>query len=648
MIWSGETLRVDGVTVMAHGDMKVASRTAHRPSQSVPLSEIALTGVYEISKILTSANRLEAALASVVNVLSSFMQMRHGVIALLEDDDTPEITVDAGWSEDSAGRYRDRMPKKAIDQIVATAMPLVVQNIAGHPLFDPAYVAALKTEDNSTISFIGVPIRAATTVVGTLTIDRVWDGRLDFRFDSDVRFLTMVANLIGQTVVLHRFIARDRNRLIAESHRLQKELSEFKPLAAKGRGRISGLIGDSATIRSLLDNIAIIAKSRSSVLLRGELGTGKELFARAIHEQSPRANGPFIKVNCAALPESVLESELFGHEKGAFTGAANTRKGRFELADRGTLFLDEIGETSSAFQAKLLRVLQDGEFERVGGTRTIKVDVRLVTATNKDLEEAVRRNEFRADLYYRINVVPLNLPPLRERKGDIPLLANEFLKRFNSENGRQLTFAPGAMEVLLKCYFPGNVRELENCVRRTATLARGASIALDDFACRNDQCLSAVLWKGSQRGAVREASGRRTAATGRTAADGAAVSERRCSPCQCGHRSDERLRPVVRRLCVRDRPAYLRARALDRGDGTLRLGAGQGRAHARADIAPGGLCAQEAWRRDQALLIARTICFRLPAHILKAHLLSDLRHVVGGPTVMPLPVAANSRLKSGR
>ena len=320
----------------------------------------------------------------------------------------------------------------------------------------------------------------------------------------------MVANLIGQTVMLHRFIARDRNRLIAESHRLQKELSEFKPPAAKGRGRISGVIGDSATIRSLLDNIAIIAKSRSSVLLRGESGTGKELFARAIHEQSPRANGPFIKVNCAALPESVLESELFGHEKGAFTGAANTRKGRFELADRGTLFLDEIGETSAAFQAKLLRVLQEGEFERVGGNRTIKVDVRLVTATNKNLEEAVRRNEFRADLYYRINVVPLNLPPLRERKSDIPLLANEFLKRFNSENGRQLTFAPGAMEVLLKCYFPGNVRELENCVRRTATLARGASIALDDFACRNDQCLSSVLWKGSKEAqSVRPAAGAR-------------------------------------------------------------------------------------------------------------------------------------------
>jgi Nif-specific regulatory protein len=483
---------------MAHSDTKFAPGNSSRLPQQVPLSEIALTGVYEISKILTSANRLEAALASVVNVLSSFMQMRHGVIALLEDDDTPEIIVDAGWSEDVAKRDRGRMPEKAIDQIVATAVPLVVQNIAVHPLFDPAYIAALKTDDSSIMSFIGVPIRTATTVVGTLTIDRIWDGHSDFRFDADVRFLTMVANLIAQTVELHRFIARDRNRLIAESHRLQKELSDIKPPTTKGRRPIGGIIGDSAAIRSVLDSIAIIAKSHSAVLLRGESGTGKELFARVIHEMSACASGPFIKVNCAALPESVLESELFGHEKGSFTGALGMRKGRFELADHGTLFLDEIGDISPSFQAKLLRVLQEGEFERVGGNHTIKVDVRLVTATNKNLEEAVSKGEFRADLYYRINVVPLNLPPLRDRKSDIPLLAKEFLKRFNSENGRDLVFAPGAIDAMLNCYFPGNVRELENCVRRTATLARGQSITGENFACLNDQCLSSVLWKGSK------------------------------------------------------------------------------------------------------------------------------------------------------
>ena len=192
----------------------------------------------------------------------------------------------------------------------------------------------------------------------------------------------------------------------------------------------------------------------------------------------------------------MLKFELFGHEKGSFTGAVNQRKGRFELADKGTLFLDEIGEISPAFQAKLLRVLQEGEFERVGGTRTLKIDVRFVFATNKNLEEAVTRGEFRSDLYYRINVVSIQLPPLRERADDINLLAREFLHRFNDEHGTHMSLTASAQRVLESCYFPGNVRELENCVRRTATLARDSVIVADDFACRNDTCLSATLWKG--------------------------------------------------------------------------------------------------------------------------------------------------------
>jgi Nif-specific regulatory protein len=464
----------------------------------VPFSEIALTGVYEISKILASPNRLETTLSNVMGLLWSFMQMRHGIISLLADDGVPDIVVGAGWSEGSDARYRARLPELAVGQIIATGVPLVAQNIAGHPLFSEADVAAMQGgDDTSTVSFIGVPIRIGAKVVGTLTIDRIWDGKAVFRFDVDVRFLTMVANLIGQTVQLHRVVARDRDRLIAETHRLQKQLSEFKvPADSDKRVKVRGIVGDSPAIRSVLRKIEIVAKSHSPVLLRGESGTGKELFARAIHEMSPRADGPFVKVNCAALPESVLESELFGHEKGAFTGALNARKGRFELADKGTFFLDEIGEISPAFQAKLLRVLQESEFERVGGTKTIKVDVRIVTATNRNLEEAVARNDFRADLYYRISVVPLLLPPLRERKSDIPLLAQAFLERFNADNGRELTFASGALDVMANCYFPGNVRELENCVHRTATLAHGPVITRDDFACRLDQCLSSVLWKG--------------------------------------------------------------------------------------------------------------------------------------------------------
>jgi Nif-specific regulatory protein len=228
-------------------------------------------------------------------------------------------------------------------------MPLVVQNIATHPLFDPADVATLSSDDGATVSFIGGPIRADGKVVGALTIDRIWDGQSMFRFDSDVRFLAMLANLVGQTIKLHRVIARDRERLMAESHRLQKELSEYKPAIESAPA--GGILGDSQAISSLLEKIAIVAKSHAPVHLRGESGTGKELFARAIHDLSPCAKGPFIKINCAVLPESVLKSELLGHEKGAFTGAINARKGRFELADKGTLFLDEIGEISPAFQA---------------------------------------------------------------------------------------------------------------------------------------------------------------------------------------------------------------------------------------------------------------------------------------------------------
>jgi Nif-specific regulatory protein len=490
-------VRDDGETAMVHAEASVVEDLKARSNAPpIPLSEIALTGIYEISKILNAPNRLESTLSNVLNVLSSFLQMRHGVISLLADDDVPDITVGVGWNEGTDQRYRARLPATAIGQIVATAVPLVVESVAAHPLF-ATDAAALGAAEDVRVSFIGVPIRIGTKVVGTLTIDRVWDGQSVFRLDADVRFLTMVANLIGQTVQLYRVVSRDRDRLMAESHRLQKELSELKPARERKRVLINGIIGDSPALRSLLDKITIVAKSNSTVLLRGESGTGKELIAKAIHELSPRAKGTFIKINCAALPESVLESELFGHEKGAFTGAINARKGRFELADKGTLFLDEIGEISPSFQAKLLRVLQEQEFERVGGNHTIKVDVRVVTATNKNLEEAVARNEFRADLYYRISVVPMLMPPLRDRRSDIPPLAGEFLKRFNEENGRTLSLDPSALEVLMGCGFPGNVRELENCIQRTATLAQGRSIVMDDFACRRNECLSAVLWKGN-------------------------------------------------------------------------------------------------------------------------------------------------------
>jgi Nif-specific regulatory protein len=480
---------------MARGTITVERGPSDPSVPVVPLSEIALTGIYEISKILSTPARLETTLANVVNLLSSFMQMQHGTISLLADDGIPDITVGVGWNEGTDERYRARLPAKAVGQIVASAIPVVAEDVSSHAAFSAADAETLGAVPETKISFIGVPIRIAAKVIGTLTIDRVWDGH--YRLDSDLRFLSMVANLIGQTVQLHRAVSHDRDRLISESHRLQKALSDVKPERERKRPGVEGVIGDSAAIRSLLSKVEVVARSNSPVLLRGESGTGKELIAKAIHDLSSRSKGPFIKINCAALPETVLESELFGHEKGAFTGAINSRKGRFELADKGTLFLDEIGEISASFQAKLLRVLQEQEFERVGGTVTIKVNVRIVAATNKDLEEAVARNTFRADLYYRISVVPLLLPPLRDRPGDIPPLAAEFLKRFTKENERRLAFDAGAIDVMKACRFPGNVRELENCVQRTATLADGPEIVANDFACSHNECLSSMLWKTS-------------------------------------------------------------------------------------------------------------------------------------------------------
>jgi len=232
-------------------------------------------------------------------------------------------------------------------------------------------------------------------------------------------------------------------------------------------------------MRRIFEQIRMVAKWNTTVLIRGETGTGKELIANAIHYNSPRARGPYVRLNCASLPESLLESEIFGHEKGAFTGAAGVRKGRFELADGGTLFLDEIGEISPAFQAKLLRVLQEGEFERVGGGRSLKVDVRVIAATHRNLEAAVDAGDFREDLYYRLNVMPITLPALRERPEDIPELARHLAARLGKLQGRPLTVTDGAVRKLTQYGWPGNVRELENCLERAAVMSPAGTIDAD-------------------------------------------------------------------------------------------------------------------------------------------------------------------------
>ena len=338
-----------------------------------------------------------------------------------------------------------------------------------------------------------MPIKAGRETLGVLSFDRE-NMQEETNFGSDVRFLTMVANLIGQTVRLHQKVAEDRANLLHEKQRLQTELSS--------KYSIENVIGQSKVMQNVFAEVHQVAPSKSTVLLRGESGTGKEAIARAIHYLSPRRDKPFVKVNCAALSETLLESELFGHEKGSFTGAMQERKGRFEMANGGTLFLDEIGDISPAFQTKLLRVLQEREFERVGGSKTIKVDVRLVAATNRNLEEAVAKNEFRADLYYRINVVSIFLPPVRERREDIPLLAEYFLQQANRESGKHLKFSPEAMQALCSCQWPGNVRELGNCVERVAAMTQGNVVRKKDMLCDSDRCFSSIMWQQQNKRSV--------------------------------------------------------------------------------------------------------------------------------------------------
>jgi Nif-specific regulatory protein len=453
---------------------------------------MALYGIYEISKILAGLGDLCEMLSATLSVLSGFLDMNFGLIALLDAAGDPEMTVCASGDVASARAYFESLPERVVGQIVVTGIPVVVENVGADSDFAWNTTAWLPTDAN--FSFCGVPIKDHDRTIGILTIDRPWTAYPSPAPDDDVRFLKMVANLVGPTVRLHRMVARDRDRLLEEQRRMAHALEQR---TSDGAARPARIIGQSTKLANLLEKLKVVANTDTAVLLRGESGTGKEMFAQALHDLSRRRKKPFVKLNCAALPESVLESELFGHERGAFTGALTMRKGRFETADTGTLFLDEIGEISASFQAKLLRVLQEGEFERVGSSRTQRVDVRLITATNRDLEDAVSKGTFRADLYYRIAVVPLALPPLRERTGDIPLLAEEFLRRFNGDNGTAYSLAPSAMAVLESCYFPGNVRELENCIRRTATLAGDKRVLDRDFACRTEGCLSSVLWRAA-------------------------------------------------------------------------------------------------------------------------------------------------------
>ncbi|MHB8204580.1 MAG: nif-specific transcriptional activator NifA [Desulfomonilaceae bacterium] len=418
--------------------------------------------LFEISQILDQSIELGDVVGPVLEAIARRMGMMRGTITLLNRQ-SGEIMIETahGLSEVQKERGRYRPGEGITGQVVKTGRPAIVPHISDEPLFLDRTGARKRLKKND-VSFICVPIKIGNEVIGALSADRVFEEGVSFQ--EDVRLLAIIASMIAQAVRLRQEAQEERQRLMEENTRLQSELRE--------RFRPSNIVGNSKVMRAVYDLISQVSPSEATVLVRGESGTGKELVAHAIHYNSPRADKPFVKVNCGALPESVVESELFGHERGAFTGAIATRKGRFELAHGGTIFLDEIGDLSPTTQIKLLRVLQEKEFERVGGSATQKTNVRIITATNRDLERLITEGVFRHDLYYRLNVFPIHIPPLRERKTDISLLVDYFIEKYSRANDKPvLRISTPAIDMLMSYHWPGNVRELENCIERAVLLS---------------------------------------------------------------------------------------------------------------------------------------------------------------------------------
>ncbi len=420
-----------------------------------------LTVLYEISQLLVSIPDPKEALSPVLDILHYKMGMKRGTITLL-DTVTQELGIQAahGLTDQERQRGHYQIGEGITGKVVETGEPVIVPHIGKEPLF----LNRTKARGNiqkSNISFICVPIKIGSFTYGTLSADRLFSEEISF--EEDLRLLTIIASNVAQAIKISRMMEEEKDRLWHENITLREQLKE--------RYSFYNIVGRSNKMREVFEMIDKVSASDASVLIRGESGTGKELVANAIHYNSLRTKGPFIKVNCAALPETLMESELFGHEKGAFTGATQRRTGKFERAHGGTLFLDEIGTLNLSAQAKILRVLQEKELERVGGDDTIKVDVRIITATNKPLEKALEKGDFREDLYYRLNIFPIYLPPLRERKTDILLLADFFLEKYRGKYKKDVKrISTPAIDILMRYHWPGNVRELENCIERAMLL----------------------------------------------------------------------------------------------------------------------------------------------------------------------------------
>ncbi len=418
-----------------------------------------LAALHAIARILAQPGELRDQLERILQEMNQRVGMQRGMISLL-DRESGEVWLDVAHGVDIQGMEVSYQPGEGITGKVAqTGRPMAVANLGQETHFLDR-TGARRFLNRAELSFLCVPIIYDNQVVGVLSADKAAVQVEDL--DRELAMLSSISELIAKSVHMRA---------------LEEENRRLRHMLGRSTVPASEIIGHSRVMQEVFGLIAQVADSNTTVMINGETGTGKELVARAIHIRSPRRKGPLIQVNCAAMPDTLIESELFGHEKGAFTGALHARRGRFEEAHGGTIFLDEVGELSAAAQAKLLRVIQEKKFQPLGASRMVSVDVRIIAATNRNLEEDVAAGHFRADLYYRLNVFPIYLPPLRERGSDIILLADYFVLKYNKEMGKSVKRISNAvLEAFLSHTWPGNVRELENCIERAVLLATGDSI----------------------------------------------------------------------------------------------------------------------------------------------------------------------------
>ncbi len=427
-----------------------------------------LTPLVELSQALATSD-IRSVLPRVLEILAEAFGAVSGAITLAEEESGAlRLEASRGLSRQAVERARYKAGEGVTGRVLKSGKAVVVPKVSQEPLFlDRTGVMREHRRSKGELSFFCVPLFVDGKAVGALSLTTPYLAERDF--DRDTKLLQIAASMVGMAMKVARLVAADRQRLLDENRQLREELQE--------RYELRNLIGNSHPMQQVYERVRQSAPATTTVMIRGESGTGKELVAHAIHYGSARASKPFIKVSCGALPESLIESELFGYEPGAFTDARKQKLGRFELAEGGTLFLDEVGELSPGTQVKLLRVLQEREFERLGGIKPVKVDVRVITATNRDLEAATLSGIFREDLYYRLNVFEVFLPPLRERSTDILLLADHFVEKYAAHHRKDVRrLSTSAIDMLVAYHWPGNVRELENCIERATLVCEGGVI----------------------------------------------------------------------------------------------------------------------------------------------------------------------------